>query len=334
MRRARPRGYETNARQTHRHTRRAASPRGGAGRSERRCGDALGGLRPAPPPAPGRPGAASRAAGSERGGGGGAKGGEREGGRARGTEGGRGGGAELSRAERAGHGRPPPGCPGPLAAPPPATHAVPGGPRSARGRGSRSRSRRREQRAGAPGARMQGERRRPSPGAAGQGTPGGRTLGGEGLSVVGRSRGLSDGRGLRLRLRTPPPNLGTFGVTSPGSAPSSEPGSAAPGGLLSGGGDGRSGGPGPTPAQRNSGGVRDRSPVSVRLAADARTRPRGWAELGAPLGQDRAPGRAEDRRTEEQGPRGWRAGVAEMWRLLAESSALGGGRAGPCGTDG
>ena len=86
MRRARPRGYKTNAR-TDTHTRRAAPPRGGDGRSEGRRGDARGGLRPAPPPAPGRPGAASRAAGSERGGGGGARGG-REGGREEKREGG------------------------------------------------------------------------------------------------------------------------------------------------------------------------------------------------------------------------------------------------------
>lgn len=115
--------------------------RGGPGR----------GMRPGPPPAPGRPSAASQAARTQRGrGGGGAQGGTAAG---------------PSSAQRSGHRRPPlPGCLGPRAAPPPATPAATGGGRSVPGRGNRSRSRRREQRARASGAQMPGERHRPGPG--------------------------------------------------------------------------------------------------------------------------------------------------------------------------
>lgn len=116
----------------------ARGRRGGPGR----------GMRPGPPPAPGRLSAASRTARADRGrGGGGAQGGRAAG---------------PSAAQCFGYRQPPPGCPGPRAAPPPATPAAPGGGRSVPGRGNRSR--RREQRAGALGARMLGERRRPGPG--------------------------------------------------------------------------------------------------------------------------------------------------------------------------
>lgn len=91
---ARERQRPTDAR-TDTPTRPAAPPRGGGGAVRGAVRRPRGGMRPAPPPAPGRPGAASRAAGAEHGGGGGARGG-------------RGGGAEgrRGRAERSGTRRP------------------------------------------------------------------------------------------------------------------------------------------------------------------------------------------------------------------------------------
>lgn len=169
----------------------ARGRRGGPGR----------GMRRGPPPAPGRLSSASGAAGAERGrGGGGAQGGRAAG---------------PSAAQRSGHRQPPPGCPDPRAAPPPATPAAPGGGVLVPGRGNRSRSRRREQRARASGARMLGERRRPGPGA-----PKGKSGREDGTRrlcehLVGRGVRRS-GRGQPLGPDRPTTtNLGTFRVTSP-----------------------------------------------------------------------------------------------------------------------
>lgn len=186
-----------------------AAGSGGPARRGREGGARPGGGAEAPaetcavdrPPAPGRLSSASGAAGAERGrGGGGAQGGRAAG---------------PSAAQRSGHRQPPPGCPDPRAAPPPATPADPGGGVSVPGRGNRSRSQRREQRARASGARMLGERRRPGPGA-----PKGKSGREDGTRrlcehLVGRGVRRS-GRGQPLGPDRPTTtNLGTFRVTSP-----------------------------------------------------------------------------------------------------------------------
>lgn len=124
-------------------------------------------------------------------------------------------GGRRGRAQRSGHRQPPPGCPGPQAAPPPATPAAPGGGVSVPGRWNCSRSRRREQRARASGARMLGERRGPGPGApkGKSGREDGTRRGCEHLVGRGVRR---NGRGQPLGPDCPTTNnLGTFRVTSP-----------------------------------------------------------------------------------------------------------------------
>lgn len=228
-----------------------------------------------------------------------ARAGREEGGRGAGAPARRGGGAESSRAERSGHRRPPPGCSSPRAAPPPALPAVPGGPRSARGRGSHSRSRRREQRAG---ARKHGESSRPSWSAGaradpGQGPPAGELWVGSGCPrSVGRGFGPR-ARGHRLGLRTAP-NWGLQEVTSPGLVPASVSSPRAqrrPGPWLAQGGGGRSGSRPPLPGVVGvgEGAVSGTAvPPESRCPAVARTRPRGWAGLGAPWGWTRRRGLA------------------------------------------
>lgn len=227
---------------------------------------------PRPPPLAAR--RSSGAAGAERCGGGGAQG--REGRRSR-----------AHRAERAGRRWSPPACPGPRAAPPPATPAALGGPRSAQRRGNRSRSRRREQRAGAPDARMQGERRRPGPwGRTGRRTPGG----GHGGKGGGFPRSL--GRGVRTkgherRLALASPQLGDLQGNFPGASPSLRPLASGPGNAVPGGsqgtGAGRSGDPEPAPAQRNPEGSGGRSPARFPRQPLGRALGVGQ-DLGDPLG--------------------------------------------------
>lgn len=206
MRRARPRQCETEDPETRGQTDRLSGQRlreAGAGRSEGRCGGARRGMRPAPPPAPGRPGAASRAAGFERCRGGGGARGEREGRRSR---------VERNAPATGGRRQDAPDRGAPRCRPPsrpPAARARPGGAGAAAGAGGGSSElepRAPECRVSAAALARRRSGRRPQARGfrPGRGCP--RSVG---------HRACPMACGLRLGLRTPPPTqlgdlLGNF----------------------------------------------------------------------------------------------------------------------------
>lgn len=212
------RGGGTAAGRTHRQTDAAAGCASGRGRSGPRGGaEACALLRPPPPAARAQPAERREpnAAAAERGEGEAAWPGRIE----------RNPPATGSRRQDApAHGpfrrQPPPR--------PPAARAPPGGAAAAAGAGGgKSEQEPRAPECWVSAAVARGRRE----GGSWAGGPLARALGGEGLSAVGRSWGLSEGPRAPLRTARPaPPNLGTFGVTSPWPAPCSSPvsGPAAP----------------------------------------------------------------------------------------------------------
>lgn len=193
---------------------------------------------------------------------------------------------------------------------------------------------------------MQGERRRPGPwGRTGRRTPGG----GHGGKGRGFPRPLGRGvrpRGHERRLALAPPNLGTFGVTSPGPAPPSVPlhrDLATPSlGALRGRGRGGLEIPSPPLLSATRRGPEAAVPPgfpgsrSDAPSAWGRTRGTHWGpareSTRVEAGVARAVGGLEPWGVGTVGA-GTGGGVPEMSRSRGARPSLGNGQAGPRGTD-